>query len=227
MKKEYTLRRILWQTNDEGTEMITLVATHLSADCLLQSIARVDFRQAAVLSQTVDWLQRKASRFSFLTGNNMPLSTTLSKALLLFIQDEDTLGGRILTEKEVINKFLSYLHIVYTGKADFQSNAEWTNLATCIIEENKSKNTVNMKNEELNIPDEANNLPVSEQSKYAKSFSLVMQVFACCLPGFPVCSICLVIWMRTEEILKIWHRESAPCSCCNTSFLRKKRNIGK
>lgn len=165
MKKEYTLRRILWQTNDEGTEMITLVATHLSADCLLQSIARVDFRQAAVLSQTVDWLQRKASRFSFLTGNNMPLSTALSKALLLFIQDEDTLGGRILTEKEVIDKLLSYLHFVYTGKADFQSNAEWTNVTTCIIEENKSENTVNMKNEELNIPDEANNLPVSEQSE--------------------------------------------------------------
>ena len=113
----------------EESKAVTLVATRLSASRLLQGMARVDFYQASVLSRTVEWLQRSADRHAFLTGSGMPLSTALSKALLLYMQDKDTLGRRTLTESEMIYKFLSYLHLTYTGKTDYREDTQWTSLS--------------------------------------------------------------------------------------------------
>lgn len=118
----------LLRRQPEESKAVMFVATYLSAPLLLQSVAQADFRQAAVLSETIEWLQCKADGIPFLTGNDRLLSTALSEALLLFMQDRDTLGGRSLTEKEVVKKFLAHLYFVYTGKTDFQSDAEWTNL---------------------------------------------------------------------------------------------------
>jgi len=118
----------LLRRQPEESKAVILTTTYLSVPLLLQSVAQVDLRQAAILSETIEWLQRKAGELPFLTGNDRLLSTALSEALLLFMQDRDTLGGRALTEKEVVNKFLAHLHFVYTGKTDFQSDAEWTDL---------------------------------------------------------------------------------------------------
>lgn len=118
----------LLRRQPEESKAVMFVATYLSAPLLLQSVAQADFRQAAVLSETIEWLQCKADGIPFLTGNDRLLSTALSEALLFFMQDRDTLGGRSLTEKEVVKKFLAHLYFVYTGKTDFQSDAEWTNL---------------------------------------------------------------------------------------------------
>lgn len=118
----------LLRRQPEESKAVMFVATYLSAPLLLQSVAQADFRQAAVLSETIEWLQCKTDGIPFLTGNDRLLSTALSEALLFFMQDRDTLGGRSLTEKEVVKKFLAHLYFVYTGKTDFQSDAEWTNL---------------------------------------------------------------------------------------------------
>lgn len=118
----------LLRRQPEESKAVMFVATYLSAPLLLQSVAQADFRQAAVLSETIEWLQCKADGIPFLTGNDRLLSTALSEALLFFMQDRDTLGGRSLTEKEVVKKILAHLYFVYTGKTDFQSDAEWTNL---------------------------------------------------------------------------------------------------
>lgn len=118
----------LLRRQPEESKAVMFVATYLSAPLLLQSVAQADFRQAAVLSETIEWLQCKADGIPFLTGNDRLLSTALSEALLFFMQDRDTLGGRSLTEKEVVKKFLAHLYFVYTGKTDFQSDAEWMNL---------------------------------------------------------------------------------------------------
>lgn len=118
----------LLRRQPEESKAVMFVATYLSAPLLLQSVAQADFRQAAVLSETIEWLQCKADGIPFLTGNDRLLSTALSEALLFFMQDRDTLGGRSLTEKEVVKKFLAHLYFVYIGKTDFQSDAEWTNL---------------------------------------------------------------------------------------------------
>lgn len=120
--------RLLRKLSEES-KAVTLVATRLSVSRLLQGMARADFYQASVLSRTVEWLQRSADRHAFLTGNGMPLATALSKALLLYMQDKDTLGGRTLTESEMIYKFLSYLHLAYTGKTDYRDDAQWTDLS--------------------------------------------------------------------------------------------------
>lgn len=110
-------------------KIVSLVVPHLSAPQLLQSMERTDFRQASVLSQTVEWIQQKADNLAILTGNNILLSTALAKALLLYMQDKDTLGGRALTESETVDKFLSYLYLIYTGKPDYRNNEEWADLS--------------------------------------------------------------------------------------------------
>lgn len=109
---------------------IDLMATCLPASRLLQGMAWTEFYQASVLSQTVEWLQRSADRFIFLTGSNILLSTALSKALLLYMQDKDTLSGRTLTESETLHKFFSYLYLAYTGKTeDYRNDADWVDLS--------------------------------------------------------------------------------------------------
>lgn len=109
---------------------IDLMATRLPASLLLQGMAWTEFYQASVLLQTVEWLQRSADRFIFLTGSNILLSTALSKALLLYMQDKDTLSGRTLTESETLHKFFSYLYLAYTGKTeDYRNDAEWVDLS--------------------------------------------------------------------------------------------------
>ena len=114
------------------SKVIPLLSVSLSASWLLQSMARVDSRQASVLSQTVEWIQNKLNDYPFLTGRSIVYSTALSQALLLYMQDAETLGGRRLTEKETVHKFLSYLHLVYTGKSNYQDRTEWVGLSGMI-----------------------------------------------------------------------------------------------
>lgn len=111
------------------SKVVPLLSAYLSVPLLLQSMALVDSRQASVLSQTVEWIQNKINDFPFLTGGNIVFSTVLSQALLLYMQDAETLGGRTLTEQDTIHKFLSYLHFVYTGKYNYQENTEWATLS--------------------------------------------------------------------------------------------------
>ncbi len=114
------------------SKAVSLLATRMPASLLLQSMAQADFREAALLSQTVEWLQRRISSFPFLSGGSIVFSTVLSQALLLYMQDKETLGGRTLTGKETLHKFLSYLHLAYTGKSSYQDSAEWTDLSVKI-----------------------------------------------------------------------------------------------
>lgn len=60
----------LLRRQPEESKAVIFVATYLSAPLLLQSVAQADFRQAAVLSETIEWLQCKADGIPFLTGND-------------------------------------------------------------------------------------------------------------------------------------------------------------
>lgn len=110
--------------------------THLSysftASQLLQSLTRVDFRQASILLQMVDWLEKNLNDFPFLAGGSIVFSKALTQTLLLYIKDVETLGKRVLGEEEIKNKFLSYLYNVYTGKSNYPENEEWTDLSVRI-----------------------------------------------------------------------------------------------
>lgn len=119
----------LLRRQSDKNKIVTLATPYLPTSRLLQSMVKANFRQAAILSQTIEWLQRKAGEFTFLIGYNISLSTALTKALLLFMQDKETLGGRTLTEQEAVNKFLFHLHFIYTGNTHIQSDAAWTDLS--------------------------------------------------------------------------------------------------
>ena len=115
------------------SKAVLLLSSDLPATLLLQNVARADFCQASVLSRTVEWMRNRTNNFPFLSGSSVVFSTALSQALLLYMQDEDTCGGRALTEKETVHKLLSYLHFVYTGKSTYQENTEWENLSNRIV----------------------------------------------------------------------------------------------
>lgn len=126
-KPLYCIHLLRKQPNEN--RVVPLLSDYLSAPLLLQSMAQVDSRQGSVLSRTIEWMQNKINDYPFLTGGSTFYSTALSQALLLYMQDAETLGKRTLTEKDTIRKFLSYLHFVYTGKSDYQEDAEWSSLS--------------------------------------------------------------------------------------------------
>lgn len=126
----------------EASKAISLVAGYLSVRSILQGMAKASFHQAAVLSQATEWLQHKMNDYPFLAGHNVTLSSALPQALLLYMQDKDALGGRTLTEQEVIRKFLSYLYLVYTGKSDYRDDAEWMRLSGGCITGGMNRNDI-------------------------------------------------------------------------------------
>lgn len=108
----------LLRKQPKESKMIPLLSADISVSQLLQSITRVNFYQASVLLQTMQWIQDKIDDYPFLTRGSMVLSTAFSQALLLYMQDTDTLGKRSFTKEETEHKFLSYLYLVYTGKSN-------------------------------------------------------------------------------------------------------------
>jgi hypothetical protein len=109
-------------------EAVSLTAIYIPTEVLMAVVEKADTKQALLLSRTVDLLQRERGRFSFLSSMTLSFTTALSEALLLFMQDNDTLDGRNLTEQEVIGKFLAHLYYVYTRRTDYNGHAEWKHL---------------------------------------------------------------------------------------------------
>lgn len=102
---------------------------YLSAEVVLQGMAKVNFYQASILSRLTERMERNADAFPFPATTGVTLSFALQNALLRYMQDSDTLD-RTLTEKEIIEKFLSFLYIIYKGKTDpdFREDTEWKQL---------------------------------------------------------------------------------------------------
>ncbi|WP_291528282.1 contractile injection system tape measure protein [Bacteroides sp. UBA939] len=108
------------------------VTDNLPVSVLQQGMAKVSFYQASVLSRTIERIEQNADAFPFLTASGIPLSSALSKALLLYMQDADTLE-RTLTEREIIEKFLAFLYHIYTGQTDYHNETGWKQLSEEII----------------------------------------------------------------------------------------------
>lgn len=103
---------------------------------LRQVLAKVNFYQVSVLTRTMERLEQDSGAFPFLTANGMSLSSALSKALLRYMQDADSME-RTLTEKEIIGKFLACLYQVYKGETstDYREDNDWQKLAERTIPE--------------------------------------------------------------------------------------------
>lgn len=112
----------------QNEEAVSFMSTCIPMEVLSGVVEKVDAKQALLLSRTVDWLQKERGWFAFLSHTNLSFTTALSEAFLLFMQDEDTLRGRNLTEQEVVGKFLEHLYYVYTRRTDYNDNKEWKHL---------------------------------------------------------------------------------------------------
>lgn len=112
----------------QNDEAVSFMSTCIPTEMLSDIVEKAEAKQALLLSRTVDWLQKERERFAFLSHTNLSFTTALSEAFLLFMQDEDTLRGRNLTEQEVVGKFLEHLYYVYTRRTDYNDNKEWKHL---------------------------------------------------------------------------------------------------
>ena len=128
---------------------IRRMAVHLPAPVLLQSIGRGSFHQAAVLSRLVSLTERRAEAFPFLSADGKDFQSTLSEALLLYMQDADTIG-RTLTEKDIVEKFLACLHFVHTGKREYAGDVEWQRLSDTL---NNAMGTEGQSGQEEEMPE--------------------------------------------------------------------------
>lgn len=112
----------------QNEETVSHTATYIPMEVLSDVVEKADAKQSLLLSRTVDWLQKERGRFAFLSHTTLSFTTALSEAFLLFMRDRDTLGGRNLTEQEVVGKFLEHLYYVYTRRTDYNDNKEWKHL---------------------------------------------------------------------------------------------------
>ena len=129
-------------------DMPDTVTDNLPLAVLRQGMAKINFYQASVLSQTIERIEQHADAFPFLVASGIPLSSALSKALLLYMQDMDTLE-RTLTERETIEKFLAFLYHIYTGQTDYHNETGWKHLSEKIISKPEQQETTEQKEQEI------------------------------------------------------------------------------
>lgn len=116
---------------------------YLSASVVLQGMSKANFYQASVLSRLTERMERNTDVFPFPATTGVTLSFALQKALLRYMQESDTLE-RTLTEKEIIEKFLSLLYIIYKGKTepDYREDTEWKQLVAGAMPVSKPQGSV-------------------------------------------------------------------------------------
>ena len=124
---------LLHNTTQTG-KTLEMLTCYLSVPVLRKGMVKVNFYQASVLSRVTERIERHADAFPFLAANNLSLSSALLEALLRYMQYADMLE-RTLTEKEIIEKFLSILYIIYKGEigSDYRDDTGWSQLAERIM----------------------------------------------------------------------------------------------
>ena len=123
------LLRVLPQESRASASLENL----MSVQDLLQAVAKVNFHQAAILSQAIGRLQHPATHLPVsLARGSISLDALLRKALLAYLQDPET-WDRTRSEKDITNTFLRYLQLAATGKEpDDTDNRQWRQLAETI-----------------------------------------------------------------------------------------------
>ena len=104
---------------------------------MLQAVAKVNFHQAAVLSQAIERLQHFATHLpASLARGSISLDAILRRALLAYLQDPET-WDRTRSEKDITDMFLHYLRLAATGKEPNDAdNRQWRQLAETITKSN-------------------------------------------------------------------------------------------
>lgn len=127
------LLRALPKENRASASLETL----MTAQDMLQAVAKVNFHQAAVLSQIMERLQHSAIHLPIsLARGSISLNVILRKALLAYLQDPET-WGRTRSEKDITDTFLRYLRLEVTGKGqDDTDDMQWRQLAETITDDN-------------------------------------------------------------------------------------------
>ena len=91
------------------------ITDNLPVSVLCQGVAKVNFYQASVLSQTIERIERHTDAFPFLVANGISLIFGPVKSLAILYAGYGDLE-RTLTERETIEKFLAFLYHIYTGQ---------------------------------------------------------------------------------------------------------------
>lgn len=123
------LLRALPQESRASASLETL----MTVQDLLQTVAKVNFHQVAILSQAIERLQHPATHLpASLARGSISLDALLRKALLAYLQDPET-WDRTRSEKDITDTFLRYLRLAATGKEpDDTDNRQWRQLAETI-----------------------------------------------------------------------------------------------
>lgn len=111
--------------------------TLMTVQDMLQTVAKVNFYQATVLSRVTEKLRHTADRLPLsLTRSTISLENLLRKAFLAYLQDPET-WDRTWGKKDITDTFLRYLRLAATGKEQNNTdNIEWLQLAETITDGN-------------------------------------------------------------------------------------------
>lgn len=118
----------------EGSTALASLRGMLASQDLLGSIAQANFHQASVLSRVMERLHHPTTVLPVSLTGGIPLETFLRSALLAYLRDPEALG-RTLSEREITDRFLSYLRLAATGKGHDEPDAvQWRQLAESVAD---------------------------------------------------------------------------------------------
>lgn len=120
----------LLRTLPQGSGALASLGMIMTAQDLLEVMAKTNFHHAAVLSRTTERLLHHVTALPLsFTNVSASLEILLRKALLRYMQDTDV-TGMTWTEEEITDRLIFYLHLAATGKENYESDTmQWRRLA--------------------------------------------------------------------------------------------------
>ena len=113
------------------------LAAALPISVLQQGFSQLHISQTAILSALVDHIRDHISDWQLSYCNTINLHKSLSKTVLLYLQQEDVLH-RSPSLKEVVEKFLSIFYQVHTGKQNYHNDIQWQHLLFLLMKDLQS-----------------------------------------------------------------------------------------
>ncbi len=174
---------LLRQIPAGSTSLSLLMEIWKTAD-ILELISRISSSKAEVLSKIIGIMQQHPNLFSIMKESGWKQENIISKALLLFLlDDEKVFEQKTVYPEEIVRQLIYYLHLSYAGQATYEPSEEirWQQFEMELAGElekeksffdhlHKNPETTPYINEDAHVPSQEQQL--SEEKSLEKEHSL-------------------------------------------------------
>ena len=185
----YDFIRLLRQIPAGSTSLSLLMEIWKTAD-ILELISRISSSKAEVLSKIIGIMQQHPNLFSIMKESGWEQENIISKALLLFLlDDEKVFEQKTVCPEEIIRQLIYYLHLSYAGQATYEPSEEirWQQFEMELAGElekeksffdhlHKNPETTPYINEDAHVPSQEQQLPKEKSLEKEHSLTSIAEI---------------------------------------------------